>query len=122
MRTPSPEAELAKYKVSTSTKTLVFSFDFHLDRLIISLVPVCVLQALPPIKQISIDRQRKKQREMAKLDEKFWERPEPPKAFLLHLGVTSRTHNVADYQRNFDEQYKNYYIDRYNPIAINLGI
>ena len=47
------------------------------------------------------------------LNAEFWERPLAPKPFLIHLGVTARTHDIVDFQTNFPDEYANFYIDRY---------
>lgn len=80
--TPSPDADLAKYKT------------------------------LPPIKQITMEEQRHHEKARRKFDRKYWGRPQPPKPFLLHLGVTARTHDIIEFQQNFPEDYKNFYVDR----------
>lgn len=69
-------------------------------------------KTLPPIKQTSADIERERQREAAKLRNEFWEKPVPPDPFLLHLGVTARTHDVSEYQQNFPGENKNVFIDR----------
>ena len=43
----------------------------------------------------------------------FWDQPSVPKPFLIHLGVTAKTHDIVDFQTNFPDQYANFYIDRY---------
>ncbi|VDI64996.1 Hypothetical predicted protein [Mytilus galloprovincialis] len=47
-----------------------------------------------------------------KKDSLLWEKPNSPKPFLLHLGLTARTHDVREFQINFPEEYRNFYIDR----------
>ena len=71
------------------------------------------LQTLPPIKQVSMEEQRRREKAQRKFDKKYWGRPQPPKPFLLHLGVTARTHDIPEFQQNFPEEYKNFYVDRY---------
>ena len=76
-------------------------------------------QTLPPIKQTTIAEQQERKRQQRRFGKKYWARPEPPKPFLLHLGVTARTHTIEDFQQNFPDEYKNFYIDRYrSPHAV----
>merc|ERR1719210_140726 len=51
------------------------------------------------------------QRKKKKLSQ-LWARPQPPKPFLLHLGVTARTHDIRQFQSNFPAEYCHFYIDR----------
>ena len=44
--------------------------------------------------------------------DEYWELPSPPRPFLIHLGITARTHDIRDFQINFPEEYANFYIDR----------
>jgi hypothetical protein len=55
-------------------------------------------------KEISVQKKNK--------ESLLWEKPAPPKPFLLHLGLTARTHDVREFQINFPEEYRNFYIDR----------
>ncbi len=70
-------------------------------------------QTLPPIRHCTLDNERNRQKGQRRFKEEFWPRPEPPKPFLLHLGVTARTHGVSEFQQNFPEEYSKYHIDRY---------
>ena len=47
-----------------------------------------------------------------KFENNYWESPTAPQPFLLHLGVTARSHEVWEYQQMFGDQYNNYVIDR----------
>ena len=38
--------------------------------------------------------------------------PTPPEAFLLHLGVTARTHSIAEFYQNFSSSVDNFFIDQ----------
>ena len=78
-------------------------------------------KTLPPIKQRSIDQERSVQKIQQQFDLFNWERPQPPKPFLLHLGITARTHNIADFQTNFPQEYNQFYIDRYCLLNDVLG-
>ena len=81
-RTPSPETDLAKYTT------------------------------LPPIKQTTVAEESRRQKYQKRFEKKYWAKPLPPKPFLLHLGVTCRTHGIDEYQQNFSEEYKHFCIDR----------
>jgi len=69
-------------------------------------------KTLPPIRQLTADEERnlkwKKQKKLSHL----WKKPEPPKPFLLHLGITARTHDTRHFQANFPEEYCHFFIDR----------
>ena len=73
---------------------------------------VCLSQTLPPIKQQSVDDVRQKKKQASKMLKSFWPTPQPPKPFLLHLGVTARTHDISEFQQNFQDQYDHFFIDR----------
>ncbi|XP_033103427.1 cilia- and flagella-associated protein 65-like [Anneissia japonica] len=42
----------------------------------------------------------------------LWEKPEPPDPFFLHLGITARTHSIAEFQTNFPNDVQKFFIDR----------
>ncbi|KAK3591649.1 hypothetical protein CHS0354_040559 [Potamilus streckersoni] len=69
-------------------------------------------KTLPPIKKPSADEERLIQKKKKKKEEELWEKPEPPLPFLLHLGLTARTHDIREFQINFEDEYKNFYVDR----------
>ncbi|KAH9495755.1 Cilia- and flagella-associated protein 65 [Bulinus truncatus] len=68
-------------------------------------------KTLPPIRQLTEDEKRiaelRRQKKLANL----WQKPEPVKPSLLHLGITARTHDTQEFQTNFLKEYKNFYID-----------
>jgi len=67
---------------------------------------------LPPIKQLSPDEVKALKASKQKLESQLWEKPSPPIPFLLHLGLTARTHDIREFQTNFPEEYRNFYVDR----------
>ncbi|XP_052080289.1 cilia- and flagella-associated protein 65-like [Mytilus californianus] len=69
-------------------------------------------RTLPPIKVLSPDEEKEIAVQKMKKDSLLWEKPNSPKPFLLHLGLTARTHDVREFQINFPEEYRNFYIDR----------
>lgn len=69
-------------------------------------------KTLPPIKVLSPDEEKEISVQEKKKESLLWEKPAPPKPFLLHLGLTARTHDVREFQINFPEEYRNFYIDR----------
>ncbi|KAK2171090.1 hypothetical protein NP493_1104g03028 [Ridgeia piscesae] len=69
-------------------------------------------KTLPPIKQQSVDDVRQKKKQASKMLKSFWPTPQPPKPFLLHLGVTARTHDISEFQQNFQDEYDHFFIDR----------
>lgn len=69
-------------------------------------------RTLPPISKLSPDEEKEVQRQQRSKEAALWEKPEAPVPFLLHLGLTARTHDIREYQANFPEDYKKYYIDR----------
>ncbi|XP_062972842.1 cilia- and flagella-associated protein 65 [Elgaria multicarinata webbii] len=62
-------------------------------------------KTLPPIKNIRepnppasrSERRQTRHKEASRL----WVKPEPPKPFLMHLGVTARSHSIDDFLTNF---------------------
>ncbi|CAH1790082.1 unnamed protein product [Owenia fusiformis] len=68
-------------------------------------------RTLPPIKTPSIDREQIKKSVTRQQKEDYWQKPVAPDPFLLHLGVTARTHDITEFQNNFSEDYHKYYID-----------
>lgn len=69
-------------------------------------------KTLPPIRQLTEDEKRELDRKRKKKLAQLWQKPEPQKPFLLHLGVTARTHDTKEFQTNFPEEYYHFYIDR----------
>ena len=70
------------------------------------------IQTLPPIKQLSPDERKALESRKKKKDSELWEKPSPPVPFLLHLGLTARTHDIREFQATFPEEYSNYFVDR----------
>ena len=77
-----------------------------------------LFQTLPPIKTTTIDQDINVEEQRRLVNAEFWERPSPPKPFIVHLGVTCRTHDIIDFQTNFPDDYPNFCIDRYNVFLI----
>ncbi|XP_064598008.1 LOW QUALITY PROTEIN: cilia- and flagella-associated protein 65-like [Liolophura sinensis] len=69
-------------------------------------------KTLPPIKTLTADDLHELEKENRKKAVTLWERPVAPSPFILHLGVTARTHDVREFQDNFPEEYRAFFIDR----------
>lgn len=69
-------------------------------------------RTLPPISKLSPDEEKELQEHRRHKEQLLWEKPEPPTPFLLHLGLTARTHDIREYQANFPDDYNKFYIDR----------
>ncbi|OWF45565.1 hypothetical protein KP79_PYT24425 [Mizuhopecten yessoensis] len=69
-------------------------------------------KTLPPIKQLSPDEEKAVQMSKDQKEAELWAKPNTPNPFLLHLGLTARTHDIREFQINFPEEYKNFYVDR----------
>ena len=54
-----------------------------------------------------------------KKESDLWEKPSPPVPFLLHLGLTARTHDIREFQATFPEEYSNYFVDRLDQLSIS---
>uniref|UniRef100_H2Y6N0 Abnormal spindle-like microcephaly-associated protein ASH domain-containing protein n=1 Tax=Ciona savignyi TaxID=51511 RepID=H2Y6N0_CIOSA len=73
-------------------------------------------QTLPPIRfedpvKLPSNRSRLLRKdEQVATDE--WVQPQPPAPFIFHLGVTARTHDIAEYRSNFPHSSTKHYIDR----------
>jgi len=80
-------------------------------KLIIS--PFLLSQTLPPISKLSPDEEKYQCEKRRRKDDLLWEKPEPPTPFLLHLGLTARTHDIRAFQINFPDEYKRFYVDRW---------
>ncbi|XP_019617941.1 PREDICTED: cilia- and flagella-associated protein 65-like [Branchiostoma belcheri] len=63
-------------------------------------------QTLPPIRKSTPDLKK------SAAGDDIWEQPQPPRAFLLHLGATARTHAIEEFQQYFPEEAKVMFIDR----------
>nr|XP_056708024.1 cilia- and flagella-associated protein 65 [Euleptes europaea] len=71
---------------------------------------------LPPIKNNSVPNppaSRSQRRQMRhKEARKLWAKPEPPLPFLMHLGVTARSHSVDDFLDNFSGELPQHFLYR----------
>ncbi|XP_015270852.1 PREDICTED: coiled-coil domain-containing protein 108 [Gekko japonicus] len=70
-------------------------------------------KTLPPIKNSNApnppaSRSQRRQTEARKL----WAKPEPPLPFLMHLGVTARSHSVDDFLDNFSGEMLQHFLYR----------
>lgn len=70
------------------------------------------VKTLPPIKQLSPDERKALESRKKRKEKDMWEKPSPPVPFLLHLGLTARTHDIREFQATFPEEYSNYFVDR----------
>ncbi|XP_022101804.1 cilia- and flagella-associated protein 65-like isoform X2 [Acanthaster planci] len=81
-------------------------------------------QTLPPIKYVKSSRELDEaERAQSQTDSgtPIWDKPEAPGKFLLHLGVSGRTHTIAEFQSNFPNEVQNFFIDRTMGERFNLG-
>lgn len=69
-------------------------------------------KTLPPIQGPTVDQEVVLKRADKKKHDALWARPSPPRPFLLHLGLTARTHDIEHFQEHFSTEYPHYYIDR----------
>ncbi|XP_075265004.1 cilia- and flagella-associated protein 65-like [Convolutriloba macropyga] len=74
-------------------------------------------ETLPPIKKTRGDKDHRKSnrrpREIVTEDGcELWMKPIAPKPFVLHLGVTARTHNVQEFEETFGTV-SSFFVDRY---------
>lgn len=69
-------------------------------------------KTLPPIRQCTLDNEQNREKARKRFKKNHWPRPEAPKPFLLHLGVTARTHNMAEFQQDFPDDYSKFCVDR----------
>ncbi|XP_052814504.1 cilia- and flagella-associated protein 65-like isoform X2 [Mya arenaria] len=69
-------------------------------------------RTLPPISKLSPDEEKQQCERRRRNEDILWEKPEPPTPFLLHLGLTARTHDIRAFQINFPDEYKKFYVDR----------
>jgi len=76
------------------------------------LLTALALQTLPPILDKSVDQSREESKESKRYEAALWRQPTPPKPFLLHLGITARTHSIANFQENFFGEFNNFFIDK----------
>ncbi|XP_067890912.1 cilia- and flagella-associated protein 65 isoform X3 [Heterodontus francisci] len=66
-------------------------------------------KTLPPIKEPTETWEGQHE---AKPSPGIWSRPTPAKPFLLHLGVTARSHSMEEYHKNFPSDVPKHYIMR----------
>ncbi|XP_072117075.1 cilia- and flagella-associated protein 65 isoform X2 [Mobula birostris] len=66
-------------------------------------------KTLPPIKEPT---ETWEGRNVERQPPGLWEKPKPPKPFLLHLGVTARAHSMEEFQNNFPYDVPKHYIMR----------
>ncbi|KAK7484650.1 hypothetical protein BaRGS_00024058, partial [Batillaria attramentaria] len=69
-------------------------------------------KTLPPIQLLSADEEREMRKAAEQQNKDLWAKPAPPRPFLLHLGLTARTHDIIHFQENFPTEYQHFYIDR----------
>ncbi|XP_071497349.1 cilia- and flagella-associated protein 65-like [Diadema antillarum] len=72
-------------------------------------------QTLPPIKHVKNEKEVDEQyrREHTADDgSQLWPKPVKPDPFIMHLGVTGRTHTIAEFQSNFPNEVQKFFIDR----------
>ena len=70
---------------------------------------------LPPIKHNETDQEHEDRHHKERHTDAgtpLWEKPTPPEAFLSHLGITARTHTIAEYQSSIPNEIQKYFIDR----------
>ena len=74
-----------------------------------------MLQTLPPIVRhsrstgdVHSTQHQQHNRNACEISE-----PTAPKPLLLHLGLTARTHDVAEFRQNFPDQFDRFFIDRF---------
>ena len=70
------------------------------------------MQTLPPISKLSPDEEKYECEKRRHKQIALWEKPDAPTPFLLHLGLTARTHDIWAFQANFPEEYRKYFVDR----------
>ncbi|KAH0621232.1 hypothetical protein JD844_022312 [Phrynosoma platyrhinos] len=73
-------------------------------------------KTLPPIKNIQAPNPPASRSERRHLRNKkasrLWAKPEPPKPFLMHLGVTARSHSIDDFLANFSDDLPQHFLFR----------
>lgn len=72
--------------------------------------------ALPPIgsagKRDERNSSKKRSRKSREEEQQTPPQPSPPESFWLHLGVTARTHSLAEFYGNFHSDINNFFIDQ----------
>jgi len=56
---------------------------------------------------------RAAQRLQQKHSASFRAKPAAPKSLQLHLGLAARTYDVAEFRRNFPDQFDRFFVDRF---------
>ncbi|XP_041119870.1 cilia- and flagella-associated protein 65 isoform X1 [Polyodon spathula] len=69
-------------------------------------------KALPPVQRPSAGGLSRAERRAQREEERVWRKPEPPKPFPLHLGVTVRSHCLEEFHANFPLELHKHYIRR----------
>ncbi|KAL0985623.1 hypothetical protein UPYG_G00159560 [Umbra pygmaea] len=72
-------------------------------------------KTLPSIRRSSAlvgDRSSRAERRAQIEASRVWRRPEPPRPFLLHLGVTARSHCLLEFQTYFPSLLSSHYVNR----------
>ncbi|XP_025115261.1 cilia- and flagella-associated protein 65-like isoform X2 [Pomacea canaliculata] len=69
-------------------------------------------KTLPPIQHPSADEERETCKALESMNKNLWAKPLPPRPFIMHLGLTARTHDILNFQENFPLDYGNFYINR----------
>jgi len=70
---------------------------------------------LPPIRYenpVKVPSNRSRAERKDTLDDGEWVRPQPPKPFITHLGVTARTHDITEFRTYFLNESKKHFIDK----------
>ncbi|XP_029460888.1 cilia- and flagella-associated protein 65 isoform X2 [Rhinatrema bivittatum] len=70
-------------------------------------------KTLPPIKPVRVSKppaSHNQDQKMGKEPYRLWMKPRAPKPFLLHLGVTARSHTVDDFLNNFYIDFHKHFI------------
>jgi len=72
---------------------------------------------LPPIRyekpvKLPSNRSRAERKAEVVINDGEWPRPTPPKPFIIHLGVTARTHDITEYRKCFLQDSKKHFIDK----------
>ncbi|XP_066477298.1 cilia- and flagella-associated protein 65 [Tiliqua scincoides] len=71
-------------------------------------------KTLPPIKNICVPHppaSRSQRRQIrSKETNRLWARPEPPRPFLMHMGVTARSHAIDDFLSSFSDDLPQHFL------------
>nr|XP_060629252.1 cilia- and flagella-associated protein 65 [Anolis sagrei ordinatus] len=73
-------------------------------------------KTLPPIKNPQVPHPPASRSERRHLRDKkasmLWAKPDPPKPYLMHLGVTARSHPIDDFLATYPEDFPQYFLFR----------